>query len=250
MFGGTRSWPNFNVLPLHSPGETEENHKDLNQNSPSLGSRFEAGTSRIRVRSDNHWTTTFGEGLSVRNIACFAEFDQKDREPVRKTQTSTTAGPWRDLNRVNLTANGSATIPLLETPLLWIPNTKVTRVRGKWFKDIWLALSPVYPVINFTIQLSFAFINATDVRLQSASILRNQCNTPKSIVRPMPSHLSPECKAGCDEETCAYLGRLKASNTSQTKRSDDKNLFQKQELVIICCSQISSLMEQHLRKCA
>jgi hypothetical protein len=36
-----RSWPNFNVLSPHSAGGTEKNHRYLNQDSRSLGLRFE-----------------------------------------------------------------------------------------------------------------------------------------------------------------------------------------------------------------
>jgi hypothetical protein len=31
------SWPNFKVLPKHSPGQTKENHETLSQYSPSPG---------------------------------------------------------------------------------------------------------------------------------------------------------------------------------------------------------------------
>jgi hypothetical protein len=49
--GRKRSWPNFKVLSRHSPGGTEENHKNLNQDSRSPEPRIEPGTSGIRSRS-------------------------------------------------------------------------------------------------------------------------------------------------------------------------------------------------------
>jgi hypothetical protein len=55
-----RSWLNFKVLYRHFPGQTDENHKNLNQDSRSPGSRFEPGISGIRNGSVNHSTTTFG----------------------------------------------------------------------------------------------------------------------------------------------------------------------------------------------
>jgi hypothetical protein len=33
QFGRKRLWPNFKVLSRHSPGGTEENHENLNQDS-------------------------------------------------------------------------------------------------------------------------------------------------------------------------------------------------------------------------
>jgi hypothetical protein len=54
-----RPWPNFKVLSRDSPGGTEENHGNLNQNSRSPGPRIEAEISRIRSRSVNHSATTF-----------------------------------------------------------------------------------------------------------------------------------------------------------------------------------------------
>jgi hypothetical protein len=43
-FGSKRLWPNFKVLSQHLTG-TEENHKNLNQDSRSPGPRIERGTS-------------------------------------------------------------------------------------------------------------------------------------------------------------------------------------------------------------
>jgi hypothetical protein len=56
--GRKRSWPNFKVLSQHFPADTEENHEKHQSGSP--GPRFEPETSRIRNRSINHSTTTFG----------------------------------------------------------------------------------------------------------------------------------------------------------------------------------------------
>jgi hypothetical protein len=44
-FGKKQLWPNFKVLNQHLPGGNEEDHKDLNQDSRSLGSRIKPGTS-------------------------------------------------------------------------------------------------------------------------------------------------------------------------------------------------------------
>jgi hypothetical protein len=65
-FGRKRLWPNFKVLYLRSPGGTEENHKNLYQDSMSPGPRLEPWTSRIRSRSVNHSTKTFGWALDKR----------------------------------------------------------------------------------------------------------------------------------------------------------------------------------------
>jgi hypothetical protein len=62
-FRGKRSWPNCKVLSRHSPGGTEENHKESLSRSRSPGQRIVPGTSRIWSRSANHSTTTFGEKL-------------------------------------------------------------------------------------------------------------------------------------------------------------------------------------------
>jgi hypothetical protein len=61
-FGRKRSWPNFKVVSRHWPGETEKNH-EFNQDSRSPGQRIETGTSRIRSKSVNRSTTTFGKSL-------------------------------------------------------------------------------------------------------------------------------------------------------------------------------------------
>jgi len=54
-FGRKRSWPNFKVLSWHSPGETEQTMKKINQDSQSLGlrlnpvpSEYEAGVLTTR----------------------------------------------------------------------------------------------------------------------------------------------------------------------------------------------------------
>jgi hypothetical protein len=58
-FGRKRSWPNIKVIPRHSPGGTEGNHENLNQDSRSPGPRIEPGTFRIRSRSVNRSTTFY-----------------------------------------------------------------------------------------------------------------------------------------------------------------------------------------------
>jgi hypothetical protein len=52
--------------------------KNLNQDSRSPGSRFEAGTSQIRSRTINHSTTTFG-GTSGERGGYFNMFDHGSR---------------------------------------------------------------------------------------------------------------------------------------------------------------------------
>jgi hypothetical protein len=59
VFSRKRSWSNYKVLFRHSPGETEENHENLNHDSRSPGPIIEPGTSRIRSRSVNRSTTMF-----------------------------------------------------------------------------------------------------------------------------------------------------------------------------------------------
>jgi hypothetical protein len=58
-FGRKRSWANFKVLSRHSPGGAEGNYENLDQDSRSPVPRSEPGTSRLRNRSVDHWTTTF-----------------------------------------------------------------------------------------------------------------------------------------------------------------------------------------------
>jgi hypothetical protein len=41
----------FKIPSRHLPGETEDNHYNLNEDRP----RHEHGTTRIRSRSANHW---------------------------------------------------------------------------------------------------------------------------------------------------------------------------------------------------
>jgi hypothetical protein len=55
----------FKLLFRKSPGGTEENHENLNQDSRSPGPRIETGTFRIRSRSVNHSTTTFGSAVLI-----------------------------------------------------------------------------------------------------------------------------------------------------------------------------------------
>jgi hypothetical protein len=50
----------FMVLSRHLPGGTKENHEKPQSGQPVSGPRIEHGTSRIRSRSANHSTTTFG----------------------------------------------------------------------------------------------------------------------------------------------------------------------------------------------
>jgi hypothetical protein len=56
-FGRKLSSPNFKLLTRHSPGGTEEGHEKPQLEWP----KFESGTSRIRSRSVNHSTLTFGK---------------------------------------------------------------------------------------------------------------------------------------------------------------------------------------------
>jgi hypothetical protein len=49
----------FDVLLPHFPGDAEENHKNPVM-KPVSKQRFEPGTSGIRRRSVNHWTTMIG----------------------------------------------------------------------------------------------------------------------------------------------------------------------------------------------
>jgi hypothetical protein len=60
--GFGRKWlcPNFKVLSWYLPGGNEEHHKNLNQDSRSLGSRIEPRTSQIRSKSVNNLTAKFG----------------------------------------------------------------------------------------------------------------------------------------------------------------------------------------------
>jgi hypothetical protein len=67
-----RSWPNFKVMSQHLSGESEKNHEKSQSGQSVSGPRFEPGTSRIRRRSVNHSTTTFG-----RRYLKFAEFYKK-----------------------------------------------------------------------------------------------------------------------------------------------------------------------------
>jgi hypothetical protein len=62
-FGRRRLWTNFKVLYLRSPGRTEENPRNLNQDSMSPGPRLEPWTSRMRSRSVYQSTKTFGWAL-------------------------------------------------------------------------------------------------------------------------------------------------------------------------------------------
>jgi hypothetical protein len=55
-----RLWPNYNIVSRNSLG-LRKSMKTLNQDSRSPGPRFEPGILRIRSRSVNHSTTTFGE---------------------------------------------------------------------------------------------------------------------------------------------------------------------------------------------
>jgi hypothetical protein len=59
-FGRKQSWHNFKTLSQHLLGGTEENHKNLTEDSRLPGPRFEPGTSGKRSRSVTHSTTTFG----------------------------------------------------------------------------------------------------------------------------------------------------------------------------------------------
>jgi hypothetical protein len=52
--GRKRSWPNCMLISRHSLGGTGEKHE-----KPVCGQRFEPGTSLIRRRRVNHWTTKF-----------------------------------------------------------------------------------------------------------------------------------------------------------------------------------------------
>jgi hypothetical protein len=67
-FGRKRSWPNFKVISRNSLGGTEENYENLNQGSRSPDPRFEPGISRIRSKSVNHSTTTFG--MKIYTLYC------------------------------------------------------------------------------------------------------------------------------------------------------------------------------------
>jgi hypothetical protein len=59
-FGKKWSWPNFEVLSRHLPGGTEENSENFNQDNRSPGPKIESADSRIRSRSVNHSTMTYG----------------------------------------------------------------------------------------------------------------------------------------------------------------------------------------------
>jgi hypothetical protein len=59
-FGRKMSWRNFKVLSQNSSGGTEKKRGNPNQDSRSSGPIFEPESSRIRNRSANHSTTTFG----------------------------------------------------------------------------------------------------------------------------------------------------------------------------------------------
>jgi hypothetical protein len=59
-FGRKRFWPNFKVLSQEGLRKTM---KSLIQSSRLLGPRIELGTSRVRGRSVNHSTMTFGKML-------------------------------------------------------------------------------------------------------------------------------------------------------------------------------------------
>jgi hypothetical protein len=67
------SWPNFKAISRHSPGGTEENGENLSQDCRSAG-RVYPGTSKIRSRSVNHWTTTFGLFVSQELTSCYIIF--------------------------------------------------------------------------------------------------------------------------------------------------------------------------------
>jgi hypothetical protein len=60
-FGRKLSWPNFWYYPVIRLDGLRKTTKNLNQDSLPPGPRFEPGTSRIRSRSVNHSTTTFGK---------------------------------------------------------------------------------------------------------------------------------------------------------------------------------------------
>jgi hypothetical protein len=59
-FGRKLPWPNLNLLSRNSPAWTKENNENLSLDSRSPGPRFKPGTSRIRSKSVNHSTITFG----------------------------------------------------------------------------------------------------------------------------------------------------------------------------------------------
>jgi hypothetical protein len=62
VFGRKRSWPNFKVDYYRGIclEELRKTTKHLNQQSQSSGPTFEPGTYRLRNRSVNRWTATFG----------------------------------------------------------------------------------------------------------------------------------------------------------------------------------------------
>jgi hypothetical protein len=50
----------FKVLSRHSPGDTEENHENLIQDSRNSGPRYEYEKTRKRSKTENPSTTNFG----------------------------------------------------------------------------------------------------------------------------------------------------------------------------------------------
>jgi hypothetical protein len=64
-FGRMRLWSNFKAVSRNSPGGTEENHENFNQDSLSQEQRIEPETSRIGSMSVNHSTTKFGFMVNI-----------------------------------------------------------------------------------------------------------------------------------------------------------------------------------------